>query len=166
MEPTQTNRNGTYFGQLVASCSDRVHVATVVPVAVEDVGKDGVGFLLEHGCVVGAGEAPVELLFDLDLYGGAGLLALAPIEDQFVAFERCQQFLGHSFDPLPFGVGQVGSWTGEQVVDSEQLVREALGQTALLLPIEALSEEHQLLKKRLDVQAAGVVLVDQFLEPL
>jgi len=138
----------------------------VVPVAVENVSEDGAGFLLEQSRVICGGQTAVQLLFDLDLHSGAGLLALAPVENQLVALERCQQLLGHALDLLPFGVGQVGSRTGEQVVDGEQLVREALGQTALLLLIEALGEEQELLKERLHVQAAGVVLVDQLLKPL
>ena len=94
------------------------------------------------------------------------LLLLAPVEHELLALEGGQQFTAHLLDLGLLGLGQHEFGFGQDVEQRQLFFDESFGDAALLLGCQRTGEILQLGEEGLDVLAAGVVGVDQFLEPL
>jgi len=101
----------------------------------EDVFEEGGGFGGVEAAVVGVGEAGVEGFLDGDLDGGAGGLALFPVEDQQFGLQRGEEFSDDPFDQCFLGWGEGGVGFGEEVEGGEFLFGEFLSDVATAPPM-------------------------------
>jgi len=103
---------------------------------------------------------PPDCILDGDPHGRAGLLALAPVEHEFLPGEGGQELAGDTLGLAFLLPGQVGAGTGEDVEDGESRLGEVLGDVALLFFVEPLGKIDQVIEEDLDVAGAGVVFSD------
>ena len=84
-----------------------VEAAALAGVGVVDVLVDDVDLVFELGDGVGAGEALVEGLVDGEADMGAGLLLLAPVEDEVLALKAGEVVAGDGLGSLGLEVGRL-----------------------------------------------------------